>query len=183
MNANGGTGYLGINNWRLPTLSPVDGSSTFNTGFSNNGTTDIGTGATGIGWQTGVGDFVSEMGYMYYANLSNLGFCTPNNGAPTGCVVQAGFGLSNTGPFSNLQSNHYWSGLEFAPLPSDAWSFVFGDGNQRANFKPSNLFAWAVRSGDVAATVPEPGSVLLVAAGLIGLMGAKRSKRRGALGI
>ena len=68
MNADGGTGYLGINNWRLPTLSPVDGS-TFNLAVSNNGTTDIGYGATGIGWQTDAGDFVSEMGYMFYADL------------------------------------------------------------------------------------------------------------------
>ena len=32
----------------------------------------------------------------------------------------------------------------------------------------------------VAATVPEPGTALLVGAGLLGLMGFKRSKRRGA---
>ena len=183
MNANGGTGYLGINNWRLPTLSPVNGSS-FNTGFSNNGTTDGGTGATGIGWQTGSGAFVSEMGYMYYANLANLGFCTPNgSGSPTSCDTQAGFGLTNTAPFSNLQAGHWWSGLEFAPNPSAAWLFHFDLGRQGAGNKDATLFAWAVRSGDVAATVPEPGSVLLVGAGLLGLMGAKRSKRRGALGI
>lgn len=128
MNANGGTGHLGINNWRLPTLSPVNGS-TFNTGGSNNGTTDVGYGATGIGWQTGSGAFVSEMGYMYYANLGNLGFCTPNgSGSPTSCDVQTGLGLINTAPFSNLQSDLYWSGLEFALNTSGAWGFHFGDG-------------------------------------------------------
>lgn len=147
MNADGGTGYLGINNWRLPTLSPVSGGVAFNTAFSNNGTTDIGYGATGIGWQTGAGDFVSEMGYMYYANLANLGFCTPNNGSPGSCTTQAGFGLANTAPFSNLQSNTYWSGLEFAPNLSLAWNFNFNNGNQNANNKNNNFFAWAVRSG------------------------------------
>ena len=179
MNADGGTGYLGFNDWRLPTLSPVDGSATLNTAFSNNGTTDFGWGMTGLGWQTGAGAFVSEMGYMFYANLANLGFCTPNNGVPGGCAVQAGFGLANTAPFSNLQSNLYWSGLEFAPNPSDAWLFNFHFGGQRADDKHNNFFfAWAVRSGDVAASVPEPGTVLLMGAGLMGLAGVKRSKRR-----
>jgi len=27
MNADGGTGYLGYNNWRLPTVTPVNGTS------------------------------------------------------------------------------------------------------------------------------------------------------------
>lgn len=64
-------------------MSPVNGVA-FNTAFSNNGTTDLGYGATNAGWLTGAGDFVSEMGYMYYANLGNLGFCTPNNALPNG---------------------------------------------------------------------------------------------------
>ena len=47
----------------------------------------------------------------------------------------------------NVQSNHDWSGLEFAPNPSHAWNFNFNNGNQNANNKNNNLFAWAVRSG------------------------------------
>lgn len=179
MNADGGTGYLGINNWRLPTLSPLDGSSTFNTNFSNNGTTDFGEGATGVGWQF-AGKFVSEMGYMYYANLANLGICTPNgSGSSSSCDIQAGFGLTNTAPFSNLTPNvDYWSGLEINNFV--AGRFFFRNGLQDGGSKGEVLRAWAVRSGDVAATVPEPGSVLLVGAGLIRLIGVKRSKRRGA---
>lgn len=49
-------------------MSPVNGVA-FNTAFSNNGTTDLGYGATNAGWLTGAGDFVSEMGYMFYADL------------------------------------------------------------------------------------------------------------------
>ena len=42
MNAsNGGLGYLGYNNWRLPTTGPVNGTS-FNYPNSNNGSTDSG---------------------------------------------------------------------------------------------------------------------------------------------
>lgn len=180
MNAAHGTGYLGFDDWRLPTLSPVDGSSTFNTAFSNNGTTDIGYGAIGIGWQTDADDFVSEMGYMFYADLGNLAICAPNgSGSSSSCILQAGFSLFyNTGPFSNLQSDVYWSGLEFAPSPDDAWDFRFYYGRQDAHYGGNNFFAWPVRSGDVVAPVPVPGMVVLMGACLMGLIGVNRSKGR-----
>jgi len=50
MNADAGTGYLGYNDWRLPTALNQDGSGP-----------DDGYNVTG-----------SEMGYMYYTNLGNV---------------------------------------------------------------------------------------------------------------
>ena len=44
-----------------------------------------------------------------------------------------------------VQSNNYWSGVEFSS--SNAWNFNFNNGNQNTNDKNNNLFAWAVRSG------------------------------------
>ncbi len=163
----------GVSGWRLPTLSPIDGSTIFNTAFSNNATTDRGY-ATGAGWVDGSGNPVSEIGYMYYVNLGNLGFCTPNNAS--GCTVQAGWGLSNSGPFTNVRSGFYWSGLEFAPSPSNAWGFGFGSGRQAVDGNDS--FAWAVRSGDIAASVPEPGTIILLGLGLVGMGFSKGRKRR-----
>jgi len=46
-----------------------------------------------------------------------------------------------------VQSNNYWSGLEYAPSPSNAWNFNFNNGNQNNNDKNNELFAWAVRPG------------------------------------
>jgi len=99
-------------------VSPIDGS-TFDTTSSNNATTDWGyapttTDGTDGGWRDGSNMPVSEMGHMYYVSLGNLGFCTPDDAAPSGCVEQPDCGLSNTGPFSDVQSIFYWSGTEFA---------------------------------------------------------------------
>jgi len=168
--------------WRLPTVGPINGT-TVNTAFSNNATTDSGyakttTDGTDGGWRDGTGAPVSEMGHMYYVNLANLGFCTPDDGNPGGCVEQTGWGLANTGLFSNLQSERYWSGTEFAPFPTTAaWGFLFDHGLQGAYSKISQLFAWAVRPGDVAA-VPEPASLALVGTTLGGLLGVGWGRRR-----
>jgi hypothetical protein len=42
----------------------------------------------------------------------------------------------------------YWSGLEYAPNPNNAWNFNMNNGNQNANNKNNELYAWAVRPGE-----------------------------------
>jgi hypothetical protein len=143
--------YAGYDDWRLPTLGPI--GAAFDYAFSNNATTDSGfakttTNGSDGGWRDGSGNPVSEMGYMYYVNLANLGYCTPNDGDPTSCVEQTGWGLTNTSPFLNLQPSFYWSGLEYAPDASNAWNFNFNNGNQNANNKNNENYAWAVRPGE-----------------------------------
>ena len=168
----------GFTDWRLPTNTPLNGS-TYNTVFSNNGTTDNATATTTTdgtdgGWRDGAGDPVSEMGHMYYVTLGNLGVCIPNGGgSTTSCNTQSGFGLSNTADFLNVQSSNYWSGS--ALDSSGAWLFFTLNGRQDIRNKNSNLFAWAVRSGDVS-TVPVPAAVWLFGSGLLGLIGVARRK-------
>jgi len=54
------------------------------------------------------------------------------------------------GPFSNVQSEDYWSGTEFDSV--FAWSFDFDFGFQDESDKEfRDIYAWAVRSGDAPA--------------------------------
>lgn len=46
-----------------------------------------------------------------------------------------------------VQTDIYWSGLEYAPNPNNAWNFNTDNGNQNNNDKNNQLYALAVRSG------------------------------------
>ena len=148
--------YLGTNDWRLPKI--------------------IDTGTAGCNWAyTGtdcgynVDLSTSEMAHMFYSTLGNLGYYNTSGAGP-----QAGWGLTNTGPFSNLQPGFYWSGTTYAPSPSDAWYFYFGYGNQGNFNKTLEFYAWAVRPGDIA-LVPVPGAVWLFS-GALALLGTLRRR-------
>jgi len=102
----------------------------------------------------------SEMGNLFYNVLGN------REGS-----------ISNTGPFSNVQSGGYWSATEWAPVSHNAWFFDMGKGYQDWEAKRSLNYAWAVQSGDVGA-VPVPAAVWLFGSGLLGMVGVARRRQR-----
>ncbi|MHB1142267.1 MAG: PKD domain-containing protein [Sulfuricaulis sp.] len=115
--------YLGFNNWRLPaTLQP-------DVTCSQQSTTSYGSNCSG-----------SEMGHLFYSELAGVA------GRDILAIHNSSFSL-----FSNLQSNVYWSGTEYAPNTLNAWYFDFGGGSQVNFYKFGTMYATAVRSGDVAA--------------------------------
>ena len=160
-------------NWRLPTVNPVNGTS-LNYNVSYNGSTDYGYNVSEQGTAY-AGSTSSEMAHLFYNTLDNKGYTTPSSVYPS-YTVQVGWGLTNTGPFTHLQADYYWSATENAPYSGGAWGFYFSNGAQAANIKDDSFNALAVSSGDVAA-VPEAQTYALMLAGL-GLIGW-RARRRG----
>jgi hypothetical protein len=138
--------YAGSDQWRLPNASsnPVNGYN-----------------------QT-----TGELGQLFYSELSGT----------------AGSRIPNTAYFDNEYAGAYWLGTEYeyAPMPYYAWSFVAADpvndvgGFQGLTFKNRYMGSWAISPGQVAElaptanTVPEPGMLWLLCAGLAGLTGMKR---------
>lgn len=117
----------------------------------------------------------SEMSNMYYNVLGNLAQYD-TSGVETGCTGPD-LCLTNTGPFSNLQSWIYWSSLEYVVDTNYAWSFQTNIGVQNAVQKTNDVvLAWAVQSGDVSA-VPVPAAAWLFGSGLLGLIGVARRKK------
>lgn len=157
----------GVAGWRLPTTTPIDGV-VFNTIFSNNATTDSGYAASD-GWVDGAGNPVSELGHLYYVALGNLGFCAPDNGAPSSCAPSTGWGLSNTGAFSNMQTSYYWTDAIQPAATLSAWALRMGWGEQDTRGQTNEHFAWAVHDGDVGAPVPAPAALWLLGSALLGL--------------
>ena len=94
----------------------------------------------------------SEMGHMFYNNW----------GASAGSDFSIGTNATNLALFSNVQSDFYWSGTEYAPSSSGAWRFYTFNGFQSLDFaRIFLLYAVAVLPGDVAARVPEPQTLAL----------------------
>jgi len=146
----GGLVYQGYDDWRLPTTLLPDPTCGGQSGDN-----------------TGFNCTGSELGHLFYSEL----------GATASHSILSGSNTANLAMFSNIQSFVYWSGTEFASNTPDAWFFDARQGYQSVVHKGSELYAWAVRSGDVAA-VPIPGAVWLFGSGLLGLLELRRAKRR-----
>jgi hypothetical protein len=153
--------------WRLPTMVDT-GSSGCN--YSLSGGTDCGYNVQTKDASTGT--VYSEMARLYYVTLGNKAYFAPR----TGAANQAGWGLRNSGPFSNVQSYFYWFGVESVRGADFAQYFYTGNGLQSYDFKVNEYSAWAVRPGDVAA-VPEPQTYALVLAGLAAAVVARKRRQ------
>ena len=153
--------YGGYDDWRLPATVQPDPS----------GTVQLESGSQGYNC------IASEMPYMFYLNLGG------EAGSSIPSVHNANYDL-----FPGLEEwvdptgGGFWSGTECTSCVIHnryaAWDFYFSNGAQYPDDKAVNLFAWAVRDGDVT-PVPLSASVLLGSIGL-GLSGWLCRRRNGA---
>lgn len=164
-------------NWRLPTVRPVNGVD-FNYAGSLNGSTDNGHNISAPG-SVFAGSTGSEMAHLFFNTLGNKDLCAPATSDGYCDGPQAGWGLTHTGPFTNLRDNYlYWSATAHGLNAGEAWDFFFNDGSQSSNLRGATFYAWAVSTGDVAA-VPEAETWAMFLAGL-GLMGFMVRRQRAA---
>jgi hypothetical protein len=104
-----------------------------------------------------------EFGSLWYATLGN-----------------AAGALTNSGGFTNLQLDWYWTAEDISMSHAGLWSMNLGYLGDQVKF--DNRYVVAVHAGDIGgevvpADVPEPGSLVL--AGLaIALLGATTRRRR-----
>jgi hypothetical protein len=160
----------GFDDWRLPAL--------IDTG--NPGCDPSYAGGTDCGYNvlTKSGDTVfSEIAHLWYVTLGNRGRCDPAASTTNSCVVQPGWGLAYTGPFTNMQHavSYYWFGQQYSPGPLGAWYFTVNDGRQGIEEQSYPRYAVAVRPGDVSA-IPEPPAGVLMMLGLGAGLVRRRSR-------
>jgi len=104
------------------------------------------------------------MEHLFYESLGNIGYS-----ATDGTYSQPGWGLQNTGLFSNLQASDYWSGMECSSNPFQAWGFDFTGGAQgdfikvwvHDAFAVHPVYVTSIGTGDISA-IPIPGAVWLL---------------------
>jgi len=166
MNAFGGTGYLGINAWRLPSMMDIDSD-----GCGSETSTTINGEDCGYYVDTAS----AEMAHMFYLTLADLAAFTStgvDRGSPyTGVGVECA--TCNSGPFSNLKGEPYWYGESYRSTQY-RWYFNNHYGGQYASID-SKFYAWAVADGAIGtAVVPVPAALLLFGSGLLGLAGISR---------
>jgi hypothetical protein len=160
------TTYGGSNQWRLPGIT--------DTGLA--GCDDFGYSGTDCGYN--VAPASGELARLYYSELGRTaGFDTlglPNDGSGYGIFANDGVQTSSgaVGPFSNVRSDAYWSGVDAGGL---AWLFAANDGAQGLESKQEQRYAWAVTSGQVS-PVPVPAAIWLFGSGLLGLAGLRRNR-------
>ncbi len=151
--------YQSYTDWRLPTISPLNGS-VYDMSISYDGASDNGYSNSHV---------ASELGYMFHVNLGYSskydGFSMPANYGSDGLSI---FG-------SSLQADKYWSGSELSG--TEALYFDMSDGYQSGSSKADSFYAWAVHDGNLA-PVPIPAAVWLFGSALVGLIGFGRTRKQ-----
>jgi hypothetical protein len=131
-----GAGYLGHNNWQLPTAPTAD-QSCARSGLNGE---SFGFHCSG-----------SALGSLYYRSLA---LREPDTAVP--------MPPNQRGPFSDFQPYLYWSGSAAVDPRQGFVSFSFNSGFQGANVTLNHLYAFPMIKGKLPGTPPATGTGLQV---------------------
>lgn len=149
--------YLGFNDWRLPTTLQPDATCSSQ---APNPSVSYGYGCAG-----------SELGHLFYTEFAAVAEKNVSSG-----------NAAEIAKFSNIQNFSYWTSTGDVSTPGSNWVFDFSIGAQTsAGQTDYDMFVWPVRNGGTTSPdplpVPEPGTVLMLGAGLLGVLAASRRGR------
>lgn len=160
--------YLGYNGWRLPTIGPLNGVAYTQCCSGFDGRFDFGYNIT---------SGQSELAYMYYVNLDNLGLFDVSGNIQSGSgSIDDPLNPYDDNLFDDIRWGWYWSGSPNIPGNS-IMVFDMANGEQTAQYVGDNKFAWVVHPGEIGAPIPEPNTFTLSLAG-IGLLIWKTIRKR-----
>lgn len=138
--------------WRLPTMLPANTTADCNYSYNN----------TNCGYN--VDPLSSELAHLFYVDAGRISpYDTSGN-----------YIGGSQPPVPRI----YWTGTDYAPNTLGAWHFDVNLGHQFAGSKANEYRALAVRDGDVAAAVPEPGTLALLGLALGAMVVTQRRRRR-----
>lgn len=111
------------------------------------------------------------MGHLFYTEFSGVA------GGALGLGSDPDIALFSNFPTPSGLPNTFWSATEDLRYVSTAWYFDMNGGMQGSTDGIYPNYAWAVRSGDVVAAVPEAQSHVMLLAGLalVGWAARRRS--------
>jgi hypothetical protein len=162
--------FGGFDDWRLPTTTRFD-DPTCSSDARGSLFYEHRTGCTGgeMEMLTNLYDpWTNDL--FHNVNSTRYWTATPYRDGIDPCINYPNYDVACNLPNDNgIRNNFYWQ-----------WAFT-GDGSINVPYKTTlaggnSRYAWAVRNGDVLASVPSPAAIYLFVSGLFGLFGIMKRK-------